>query len=434
VLVLVDGLRADPPGEAAAEAALVEAASLDDPVRFERAYAQSPSARLGLRSLLSGRYPAAIPVCLPAEGGEAGDGLECVEVPDSRPMLQEVLSAYGYHTALFELDVASWTDLPPRLALEPAVGPTRGFGATGQVTLDEWAGGASPGIQSWWAQHADSPRFLLVRGALGSVELAEACDAFQQGHPLGASAATPEENAGVEGAYRQAAVRAGAFVASLERDLTAGAGGRWLLLGSLYGMNLTRLEGTQANQLGCPTHRHLLERNLHVPLWVEGAGDSPRADGVVQLIDVVPTLVAAAGAVPPAGLPGRGLFTASDEDDAAYAEFGDMLALRQGARMVTVRCFQHGTTALDPGLTDLVEHDLAGLRAGGEGQAPQGRCELRLHDVERDYFQVHDLAESDGAALLAGFERLVALRRGPAAPAPTGNPALAPAGSRLDYW
>ena len=92
----------------------------------------------------------------------------------------------------------------------------------------------------------------------------------------------------------------------------------------------------------------LVDRTLHVPLALVGPADAPPArveEQVVELVDLMPTFLAKAGAVPPASIPGQDLLSASFSADpaaTAYAEFGDMLAVRQGSRMWSVRAFFFG--------------------------------------------------------------------------------------------
>lgn len=440
VVVLVDGLGADPPGEEHAEAALLEVAGLDRYARFGQAYAQSPAPYLGLHALLTGRYPSAVPICLPSRPGDGEPDAACTQAPADRAMLQEVLTAYGYRAAYFEQIVSARPQVTGGLPLAPEMGPLRGFSAHDLFRVEEWTAGRAPAIHTWWTQNADAPRFLVVQGYLFSEAFLAVCGRDQPVGPRPKDIAslsalrTPEERAAIEAEYREAARLAGRFVATLREDLAPGPGGRILVLGSLYGVNLTHYTGTQPDQLWCGTHAHLLERNLHVPLYVEGLGSSPRKDAIVQLIDLLPTLARAAGAVPPAGALGHDLFDAAPARSWAYAEYGDMLALRERSELLQVRCFEHGASALDPRLTDSVVADLAELRAAPPEEAPRHRCEASLYDVIEDHYQTHDLAGFERALLLERFERLVQVRTGPAAPAALDGARFYPNARRIGYW
>ncbi|MFH1467315.1 MAG: hypothetical protein ABIO70_23230 [Pseudomonadota bacterium] len=439
VLVLVDGLRADPPGEVHAEAALLKEARLDHPARFRKAYAQSPSAFLGLHALLTGRYPSAVPICTPSRA-PARDTVSCAQVPADRAMLQEMLAAYGYHTAFFEEEVSSRPDTAIGLSLEPEVGPLRGFEVQGKIGAEAWGAGEAPALEAWWRDHADAPRFVLVHGYLSSDTYLAACrlDRPLSGRPgealFPAATRSPEGRAAIEAGYLDAARAAGRLVGALHEALEAGPGGRIFVLGSLFGANLTHTTGVQSVQLWCGTHGHLLERNLHVPLLVEGAGSSPREDEVVQLIDLLPTAARAAGAAPPAGAQGRDLFGPAQEGATAYAEYGDMLALRQGDELLSLRCFRHGGSSLDPVLTEEIIQDQRHLRSTPERAPLQPRCPTTLHDVERDYFQAEDLAQTERAILLERYQRLVEIRSGPGAPAAIQGADGTPTQRRLTYW
>jgi arylsulfatase A-like enzyme len=132
---------------------------------------------------------------------------------------------------------------------------------------------------------------------------------------------------------------------------------------------------------------------------------SLQAAGLVELVDLFPTLMSMAGAVVPVGLAGSDLRQVSPKEAVAYAEFGDMLFLRQGRRALTFRCTLHNTTSLDPGITSRLLDDQAAL--GPEFYA--------LHDVVADPMQAHDLRGQQPAVFNAMRKRLIALRTGVAA-------------------
>lgn len=412
VLVTFSGVRgvlggADP-GEAGV---LLQAAGLDDATRFSWAYAQSPRATQGMASLLTGLYPAAIPICSP--GGEAAAW--CSEVPTARPMVQEVLGAYGYRTALFEEMRGANDKRTALMGIEDVVVPTRGFEHRRVVRLPRSSEDALDDLRAWWEAHRSQPRFLLYAGVLPSGDLATA------------------ENRTVEQEYARLVEEAGRFVRALDETLAPGSRPRLLVLTSLYGLNLDERSGAQADQLIMASHDHLLERVLHVPLAIDGAGPSPRAGTIVQLVDVLPTLLVAAGATLPATHHGRDLLVDAAPDPVAYAEYGDMVAMRGGDHLLMARCFEHGSSALSPRLTAMLAQDLDRLRRPpGEG-AIKPLCATSLHDVVTDPLQTEDLLATGATTReLHLYERLVDTRTGPGAPALPDE--AVGSQRRLGYW
>ena len=131
---------------------------------------------------------------------------------------------------------------------------------------------------------------------------------------------------------------------------------RWTVLSALHGLSVGEDSGCRSpEQLRANSHIVLLDRTLRVPLLVYGpspAGQTMTIDDPVELIDIVPTFTALAGAVPPAGLDGSDLLGEVDPEGVAYAEFGDMLALRHRGTLLTFRSQLHGVTSADPRLTD----------------------------------------------------------------------------------
>jgi arylsulfatase A-like enzyme len=151
----------------------------------------------------------------------------------------------------------------------------------------------------------------------------------------------------------------------------------------------------------------LVDRTLRVPLvlYSTAALEGPAVRSVpVELLDVFPTLAAAAGAVPPTGLPGRDLRAPTEEDAAtayAYAEFGDMLALRSGPYFLMYRCLLHYGTSLDPEVTRrLVDNARNAPRRMG------------LYQVTTDPFQERPERDPDLHRTL--HQRMIGIRLGEA--------------------
>ena len=127
----------------------------------------------------------------------------------------------------------------------------------------------------------------------------------------------------------------------------------------------------------------------------------------VELLDLFPTLASLAGATRPARLQGDDLFAeAPDDNPISYAEFGDMLALREGDHLLTFRCYLHNGTSLDPELTHRFENaDLTGEF-------------FSLHNIQADPMQQKNLQGQELSKLQSMRNDLLAQRKGPGAPPP----------------
>jgi arylsulfatase A-like enzyme len=148
-------------------------------------------------------------------------------------------------------------------------------------------------------------------------------------------------------------------------------------------------------------------------------------DHPVQILDLMPTLVKLAGATPPAGLSGYDLLDEPPATAAAYAEFGDMLALRTERHMVVARSWRHGGTSLDPALDERLS------------RTPPYRG-WTLHDLRADPTQRDDLSLGAPDLLEQLAVRLLAVRDGPGA-VPGGGlseeqVAALRASGALGYW
>jgi arylsulfatase A-like enzyme len=205
----------------------------------------------------------------------------------------------------------------------------------------------------------------------------------------------------------------------------------WLMLTSLHGVTLGETTGTCCpEQLRAGSHIVLLDRTLRVPLWLFAPGDRGSTTVVtdpVELVDITPTLLGLADARPIAGLAGQDLLGDAALDDAhAYAEFGDMLALREGDLMVSFRSQEHGITSIDPVVDERLYHwaGLFGERHLNRDARANARSldreirDARIHDVAADPLQTEDLDILDHPALPHLADQLYDLRRGPGAPPP----------------
>jgi hypothetical protein len=204
-------------------------------------------------------------------------------------------------------------------------------------------------------------------------------------------------------AYTEAAGRAGTSLGGLLASLGQ-ARPRWSVVGSTNGMSLTERGGFFDAQVPLLQNNILVDRSIRVPMLLSGPGmQSGQSDAIVQMVDVFPTLAAVAGAVAPAGQPGVDLRTA--KGGAAYAEFGDMLSLRQEDDLLVFRCTQHNATSIDPGLTRVLTDPQ---------QASPGQF-YSLYNVREDPMQNQNVLGNS----LTEFERLhkemIQLRTGVAA-------------------
>jgi hypothetical protein len=207
----------------------------------------------------------------------------------------------------------------------------------------------------------------------------------------------------VAAAYRTAAVRAGRTIGSLLAGL-ADDRPRWTIAGSTNGMSLTERGGFYASAVPLLTNNLLVDRAVRVPLLLSGPGQPETEESaIVELVDIFPTLMGIAKAVRPAGQPGSDL--RSPTSGTAYAEFGDMLSMRDGDSFIVFRCTQHNATSIDPGLTRV-------LLDPNSARPPEF---YSLYNVVDDPMQEHNTRQSDEATFVAMRTRLISLRTGPAA-------------------
>jgi arylsulfatase A-like enzyme len=412
LLFLAPGLRADFPGQPGAEAAFL--APLQDRLdaRFSAAYTASPSPWVGLGTLLTGRYPAAVPLCgLPRLGPRAAEGAPwCATLPAEVPTLPEVLAIYGYQTALVGFHLEGQALIAGRFGAAYDLDPAWEHPTTPWDTL-------ARDLPTWWEAHAETPRLAVV--VVSDLLYPERNDLrWELG--LGTwTGETPEGWARTAGTHEQAMARyqaeagaIGGHLADLLAAIEGAAPPRPLvaLASSTNGMSLGELEGKISQKDFFFSDSLVLERTIHVPLVLLGApGAGAPADipDLVEAVDILPTLCALAGAVPPASLAGGSLL-APDDDGTAYAELGDMIALRKGSLMLTFRLPRHNTCSLDPQFERALE-------------APDHQSRLILHDVCADPLQLSEPPPGrrrPPEEVEALYQALLTLRRGKAAPVP----------------
>jgi len=250
-------------------------------------------------------------------------GLERSSIDASTPTLASVLSFYGYQTAAFT----------GGLGLDRATGEASGF----DVYEDEPTQGALDihldDAESWLAAARSNgrPWFLLVHGydahtPYRSPDLySELADRQYQGHVHDypglftsmnlmnldaqgrAASALDERDLDHIGSHYASAVRTadhslGDLLVRLER--LGALDGAWIFAFADH--------GEQIREQGNFHHGPQLDGAvLHVPLVVKAphAWRGPREDdGVVSLLDMMPTILSIAHATPPAGIDGHDLF------------------------------------------------------------------------------------------------------------------------------
>jgi hypothetical protein len=447
VVVLVSGLRADPPGEPGAEAAFLEPFADEITVLATAAYAQSPDPVVSLGSVLTGRYPSAIPICGSVRRGE-GSGLEeawCHRLPEGVESLPGVLAHYGYRSALVH-SLGPVPGLAEAFDLELAVEPGATAWDTVRGPVDTWWDGmdVSPRLLVLQLGDLDLPRRPELLAALGPeaqdwAGLGPLAPALAPGRPRAQERLPPRRPPCTPLAGQQVGepvvwdalaggevdherqrselltitrVEAARLGRALHRELALLDSGRprVVVLAGLHGMSIGELGGTLADEAELLWSDRVVDRTVHVPLAIVApAGAPPRVvDQPVELVDLLPTLLARAGAVFPHGVPGQDLLGPAWREDldgeVAYVEYGDMLALRRGDLLLTMRAMVHNISSLDPYLTEVLA--CPGLVGG-----------LSLHDVRADPLQAVDLLETHQAEAEALEALMLERRNGPGAPA-----------------
>jgi arylsulfatase A-like enzyme len=406
VIFLTSGLRADVDGHPGAEAAFVQALGLGPALRFPSAYAQSSSTFVSLGSLLTGLYPAAVPLCgidysAELSGADSGSAW-CTHLPQERYSLPEVLGIYGYRTALISTGLGAANryagEFQHALVEPEAHGPPE----------EEWRD-LGQRAQEWWVANADAPRLLVVvrpgtnwMGPLGGPRTVQ---------PGRAVETTPEQEAAAEARYREVAAALGRGAGQVLAGLDASAARpRWTAVSSLHGLSLFEPQGFNDEPVDTWDHNVLLDRTLRVPLYLQGPdlpAEGATVEQIVELADLFPTFAALAGATPPAALHGEDLLTiqgAGDPRAWAYAELGDMLTVRQAELMLVFRTFLHDRPSLDPELDKL-------LRESSPSQVPF----YTMHDVVADPGQHEDLRRQRPGDLERMRALMQAIRSGPGA-------------------
>jgi len=263
----------------------------------EEAYSQAPWTLPSVVSFMTGRYP----------GDLLADDLAAFGIPDKVPTLAERLAARGYVTGGFFANPT----------LHAGAGFERGFGTFYAPPADvEWIRRHADELNSharpWLAAHQDQPFFLYVH-YIDPHDPYENPDIVDNRSPFEATPYTgrvagdwihgiyngriplddPEADLAHINALYDAEVRyVDRFIGELLSTLSPAVLANTLVV-------LTADHGEELYDHGGWKHgQTLYEEQIHVPLIVRWDGRVPagrRLGGTVRLIDLMPTLVAAAG-------------------------------------------------------------------------------------------------------------------------------------------
>jgi arylsulfatase A-like enzyme len=295
ILIVVDGLRADNRDVSGGSVATPNLdAMAAAATRFDFCFAQAPDPAASFASLLTGLYPTTSGVL------EAGDRL-----PDAATSLAEALSAAGFSTAAFVEGAPGGDDF----------GLQQGFSA--------FEMGAEPGAaaRQWLRENAGESFLLVVRGwsvGLGAaVEGVEPPPGFAERVQAVLASARTENPVAYEPAdldylellYARRVAAADQALGELRAELDElGLAKRaTLIVAGTAGLDLGQHGPTGAQSLHATVTR--------VPLLVSiagGRGAGQAVDKIVELVDLMPTLLELQGIQVPAGVQGASLLPILD--------------------------------------------------------------------------------------------------------------------------
>jgi len=299
ILIAVDGLRADHLG---AFGGAVATPSFDamagSAARFDWCFAQAPDPAASFASLLSGLYPTTSGVL------EAGDRL-----PDAAVSMAEALSAAGLTTAAFIEGAAGGDDF----------GLGQGFSV--------YEASAEPGAaaKQWLRDHSRESFLLVLRGwsvgldaALGTaIEGVEAPAGFLERLQGVLASARTESPMAFEPAdleylkllYARRVEAADRALGELRAELDQ------LGLAERATVIVTGTAGLDLGQHGPTGFQSLHATVTRVPLLLSipgGRGAGQTIDKIVELVDLVPTILELQGVAVPAGVQGASLLPVLD--------------------------------------------------------------------------------------------------------------------------
>jgi len=354
VIIAIDGLRADALGAYGAAAATPAFDALaTESVRFDWAFAQAPEMVPSLASLLSGLYPTTNGLRAP------GDFLQADAVT-----LAETLGGAGVATAAFVEGAPGGSDY----------GLAQGF--------DSYQVVGQPGIDgmAWMVDHANENFLLLIAGwgssalddvnqllspdnAVGNERVLEVLASRDGGEPLLFS---DDEMLRIRDWYAARTQLIDAFVGEFMNEFKA--------LGLDKKATLVVL-GT--NGFALQEHGDLFGETVYAPVTrvpmmvrLPGGQGASANQKIVEIADLMPTLLELSGAELPAGLQGASLLPIIDGTATPpYIAFGESQA-GAGQRFVALAGFRAVVTG-DEGVVELFKtvSDPLELENLGEGEA-----------------------------------------------------------------
>jgi arylsulfatase A-like enzyme len=375
IIIALDGLRADALGSYGAPAATPAFDALAaESARFEWAFAQAPQSQPSLATLFSGLYPTTNGLRAPGD-----------YMADEAQTLAEVLKGAGYSTAAFFEGLPGSSDY----------GLAQGF--------DSFQTGADPGIEAaeWMRVHANE-NFLLVLAGWSNLALEQVNSLLEgSGRPEGmaervvevlASRATDQPIAFNDEDLEWARAWYAARIQVID----------WMLNGF---MNKVRSLGLAdratlivlgSNGFALQEHGDLFSESLYtpvsrVPVFIRfAAGSEVRSvPKVVEVVDLMPTILDLTGQPVPAGVQGSSVMPilngAGQPPYVAFAESPQF----DGQRFVAL-----GGMGINSGVA-------------GEG--------ARIFDLTSDPLQLTDLAETEADKLavmvrhLQAWEKMVSV-------------------------
>ena len=414
IVILENGLRSDLGNEKGAEAAFFDGIEQKPLAVYSQATVQSVNPFLSIGSMLTGRYPSAIPLCSQPTLKAGAEPIWCMRFPATVPTLPEVLGVYGYQTLL--------ATTQPHAREHAVLAEEFGTTIVGGTGVDGLAGLVDQ-VSQWWIAAAGQPRFVVLADDM-VVGLAA----------VAAPHNNPDERPKLLEAYKAAAGSRGKVLARAVRAFSDVPPSRstWVFVTAAHGVSLLETSGTPNMPLQPVQHDILLDRTLHVPLAVYGTESvhvASETNEVTEGVDLFPTIARLANVMAPVGLAGADLLdpaTFRGEPRYGYAEFGDMLAIRSRTHLLMARLWMHGGTALDPEITTRL---MQRSRLGST---------FALHDVSTDPMQHHDVVKADEATARTLYAALAQRRTGPGSPPDRGlteaQVAALRASGALNYW
>jgi hypothetical protein len=294
VLFTLDTTRADHLGcygFAAARTPSIDALARES-VRFTDAHATCPITLPSHASMLTGLYPF-------RHGVRENTSFA---LPDAADTVAEELARAGYETAAFVASVVLAGSTGIGQGFETFAEPRRGA-RPDRFFPSIRASEVNAKVKRWWEQRDPSRPFFLW------VHYYDPHAPYEPPPEFAAGSASPYD--GEISAADAAVGEVLALLASRRHD------GRLLTI-------VTADHGESLGFRGEPTHEiFVYEPVVRVPLlvrWPDGAAAGSVRDDVVSLVDLAPTILAAAGAALPAGLDGVDLRLPPAEPRAVYAE------------------------------------------------------------------------------------------------------------------